>query len=90
MLVKIKNLENGVENGFSQKGKFQVQYELNALEYEYENQQFWFLLDTNIDQCRKEEIKFKLDNLKSINAQKVGKRSGCPASRTADRPPPAR
>lgn len=73
MLVKIKNLENGVDNGFSQKGKFQVQYELNALEYEYENQQFWFLLDTNIDQCRKEEVKFKLDNLKSIDAQQVGK-----------------
>jgi hypothetical protein len=71
MLIKIKTIKDTVEKGFSQKGKFQVKRELNLLEYEYENQQFWFLLDTNIDQCRKEEVKFKLGNLKEINAQKI-------------------
>jgi len=71
MLIKIKTIKDTVEKGFSQKGKFQVKRELNLLEYEYENQQFWFLLDTNIDQCRKEQVNFKLGNLKEINAQKI-------------------
>ncbi|MFK7775926.1 MAG: hypothetical protein AB8F94_27630 [Saprospiraceae bacterium] len=72
MLVRIKIIKNAIEKGFSGKGKFQVKHELNALEYEYENQRFWFLLDTNIDQCRKEEVIFKLGNLKEIDAQKIG------------------
>ncbi|MEM6964289.1 MAG: asparagine synthase-related protein [Bacteroidota bacterium] len=73
MQVKIKAFHGQAEHRFSQKGNFQVAHDINEVEYEYENQRFWFLLDTNIDQSRKEEVKFKLDAFTKIDATLIGK-----------------
>lgn len=73
MLVKIRNYQGILKDGFFQKGNFQVSYEINSIEYEYENERFWFLLDTNIDQSRIDEVKFNLDALSKIDAVQIGK-----------------